>query len=115
MAQAAYRQEEERYNFADCLSWEGRARMEIIDGELFMMAPPRRRHQQISMELGRQFANFLDGKPCQVYAAPFAVRLFEREGERPEDVDTMVEPDLTVVCGEEKLDEYGCKGAGVGH
>ena len=46
-----------------------------------------------------------------MYAAPFAVRLFERDGEAPEDVDTMVEPDLSVVCDSDKLDDHGCKGA----
>ena len=53
----------------------------------------------------------MKGKPCKVYAAPFAVRLFEREGDTPEDVDTMVEPDISVICDRSKLDEHGCKGA----
>lgn len=56
-------------------------------------------------------ANFLDGKQCRVYPAPFGVRLFEQNGERPEDVDTMVEPDISVVCDRGKIDKYGCKGA----
>ena len=43
--------------------------------------------------------------------APFAVRPFEEDGNRPEDVDTMVEPDITVVCDPKKLDDVGCKGA----
>src|SRR5699024_11964538 len=48
---------------------------------------------------------------CEVYAAPFAVRLFEKNGDTPEDVDTMVEPDISVVCDHGKLDSHGCKGA----
>ena len=52
-----------------------------------------------------------EGKKCRVYAAPFAVWLFERDGEAPEDVDTMVEPDISVVCDGDKLDRHGCKGA----
>ena len=75
------------------------------------MAPPSRTHQEISGALFAQLYNFLDGKKCRVYAAPFAVRLFERDGEAPEDVDTMVEPDLSVVCDSNKLDKHGCKGA----
>ena len=47
----------------------------------------------------------------EIYPAPFAVRLFEKEGDRPEDIDTMVEPDLSIVCDSGKLDRYGCKGA----
>lgn len=100
-----------RYTFADCLAWDENERIEIIDGEVFMMATPSRIHQKISGELFRQLANYLEGKKCEVYPAPFAVRLFERDGDRPEDADTVVEPDISVVCGRSKLDRYGCKGA----
>ena len=102
---------EERYTLADALSWDEQERIELIDGSLVMMAPPSRSHQKISMELSRQLANFLEGKKCEIYAAPFAVRLFEKAGDRPEDVGTMVEPDISVICDKSKLDEHGCKGA----
>ena len=46
-----------------------------------------------------------------MYAAPFSVRLFEKKGDRPEDVDTVVEPDISVICDPDKLDKYGCRGA----
>ena len=108
MAQPA---EKARYTFADALTWNENERIEIINGEALMMAPPSRVHQEISGEIFRQLANYLEGKKCRVYAAPFAVRLFERDVEAPEDVDTMVEPDLSVVCDSDKLDKYGCKGA----
>ncbi len=101
----------EHYTFADILAWEGNERVEIINGEIFLMASPFRVHQEINGELFRQLANFLEGKKCRVYAAPFAVRLFEKDGDNPEDVDTMVEPDITVVCDKDKLDKHGCKGA----
>lgn len=103
--------ESARYTFADCLTWSENERIEIIDGAAVMMAPPSRVHQEISGALFAQLYNYLDGKPCRVYAAPFAVRLFEQDGDSPEDVDTMVEPDLTVVCDSGKLDTHGCKGA----
>ena len=103
--------EKARYTFADVLTWDEKDRIEIIDGEAFMMAPPSRVHQEIVAELTRQFGNFLEGKRCRVYPAPFGVRLFERDGVRPEDIDTMVEPDLSVVCDSSKLDSRGCKGA----
>ena len=89
--------EKTRYTFADVLSWDEDERIEIIDGEAFMMATPSRIHQEISGELFRQLANFLEGKQCRVYPAPFGVRLFARDGDGPEDVD--------------KLDQHGCKGA----
>lgn len=101
----------DHYTFADCLTWGENERIEIINGEAVMMAPPSRTHQKISGELFRQIANFLEGKKCEVYAAPFAVRLFEKDGDTPEDVDTIVEPDISVVCDHDKLDKHGCKGA----
>lgn len=103
--------EKERYTFADVLTWDESERIELIDGAAVMMAPPSRVHQEICMELARQLANFLEGKKCRVYPAPFGVRLFEKDGDRPEDVDTMVEPDISVVCDKNKLDDAGCRGA----
>jgi len=102
---------QERFTFADFLAWEKDERIEIIDGEVVMLATPSRLHQKISGEIFRQLANYLDGKECEVYSAPFAVRLFEQNGDAPENVDMMVEPDISVVCDKNKLDKYGCKGA----
>ena len=101
----------DRYTFADCLTWDENERIEIINGEAEMMAPPSRIHQEISGALFAQLYTFLEGKKCRVYSAPFAVRLFEKDGDTPEDVDTMVEPDISVVCDSSKLDDAGCKGA----
>lgn len=100
-----------RYTFADALEWEEGEQAEIIDGEVLLFSTPSSRHQEISMELARQFANYLEGKRCKVYPAPFGVRLFEQDGDSPEDVDTVVQPDLSVVCDRGKIDKYGCKGA----
>lgn len=102
---------QERFTFADCLTWNGDERFEIINSEAFMLATPSRIHQEICFEVGRQLGNYLEGKQCKVYPAPFAVRLFEQDGDSPEDVDTMVEPDISVVCDRSKLDKHGCKGA----
>lgn len=103
--------EKNAYTFADYLAWDGEGRIEIMDGQLIMMAPPSRLHQKISGEIFRQLANFLEGKKCEVYVAPFAVRLFENERDLPESVQTVFEPDISVICDKNKLDEYGCKGA----
>ena len=101
--------EKERYTFADVLTWPDNERAEIINGEPVMMAPPPYRvHQEISFEISRQIGNYLDGKRCKVYPAPFGVRLFEQDGDSPEDVDTMVEPDISIVCDPSKLDDHGC-------
>ena len=101
---------QERFTFSDVLTWDENERIEIIHGEAFMMAPPSRIHQEISGEIFRQLANYLEGKRCKVYSAPFGVRLFERDGDSPENVDTVVEPDISVVCDQSKLDDHGCKG-----
>lgn len=103
--------ERPRFTFADALQWDENDRAEIINGEVVMMAPPSRVHQGISFEISRQIGNYLEGKRCKIYPAPFAVRLFEKDGDRPEDVDTMVEPDISVICDQSKLDDRGCKGA----
>lgn len=101
----------ERFTFADCLAWDEGERFEIISGKAFMMVPPSSNHQEMCFEIGRQLGNYLEGKRCKVYPAPFGVRLFEQDGDVPEDVDTMVQPDLSVVCDLSKIDKYGCKGA----
>jgi Uma2 family endonuclease len=100
--------EKEYYTYADYLSWDDAERYELIDGEACMMAPPSRPHQKISMALSTRIHNYLEGKPCEVYAAPFAVRLNPAEDESD---DTVVEPDIVVVCDPSKLDDRGCNGA----
>lgn len=99
------------YTLADILEWDEGERAEVIDGSLYMMATPSRIHQKISGELFGQLREYLRGKQCEVYAAPFAVRLFEGAEDSPENVYTMVEPDISVICSPEKLDDMGCKGA----
>ena len=103
--------EKDRYTFADCLTWGEDERIEIIDGEAVMLSAPTTVHQLISAELMRQLTNYLEGKKCLAIPAPFAVRLFEREGDPPANVRTVVEPDISVICDRNKLDAHGCKGA----
>jgi Uma2 family endonuclease len=99
---------EEYFTYADYLSWDGPERYELIDGEAYMMAPPSRMHQEISGELFGAIWEFLKGKSCKVYAAPFGVRLNPMEDQSD---DTVVEPDIVVVCDPSKLDDRGCNGA----
>ena len=102
---------EEYFTYADYLSWDDGERYELIDGVPYMLAAPSRRHQEIARELVLQLGNFLRDKPCRVYFAPFDVRLFEKKGDRPEDVDTVVQPDIAVICDRDKLDAAGARGA----
>jgi len=99
--------EKRRFTYEDYLTWDDDNRYELIDGEVFDMAPaPSPTHQSISMELSGQFRNSLIGKLCKVFAAPFDVRL-----QRSKRNDTVVQPDLLVICDPSKIDKRGCKGA----
>ena len=100
-----------RYTYADVLTWDENERIELVDGDAVMMAPPSRIHQEILTALLLQIGEYLKGKRCKVYPAPFAVRIFEESGDSPYDVDTLVEPDISVICDKNKLDEKGCNGA----
>ena len=81
-------------------------RAELLDGKIYYMAPPSRIHQKISWKLHQAIANYIDSKEggCEVYAAPFAVFLNN-------DDFNYVEPDISVICDQSKLDEKGCHGA----
>ena len=103
--------QERRYTLEDMLAWEEGVRIELVDGIPTMHAAPSRRHQEVSGELFALLHDYLRGKQCKVYHAPFSVRPFETADDRPGSVDTVVEPDITVVCDPDKLDDIGCKGA----
>jgi len=99
--------ENKRYTYADYESWDNGNRYELIDGIAYLMSAPSTAHQGIVMELSRQFANYLKGKTCKVFAAPYDVCL---TGLGDED-DTVVQPDILVVCDDSKIDEKRCNGA----
>lgn len=102
---------DERFTYKDYLYWPEGERWELIDGVPYLMSPPARLHQEVSGELFRQIANYLVGKDCKVYSAPFGVKLPKGDEKEEGDIDTVVEPDITVVCDKSKLDDKGCKGA----
>jgi len=100
-------QQNERYTYTDYCTWDDSERWELIDGVPYAMSPaPSPAHQEVSSELHRQLANFLKGKPCKVYPAPFDVRLNASDED-----DTVVQPDLSVICDHSKIDVKGCKGS----
>ncbi|HRP97896.1 MAG TPA: Uma2 family endonuclease [Rhodocyclaceae bacterium] len=99
------------HTYADYLTWPEDVRYELIDGVAYLMGPaPVRVHQEIVGEIFRQTANALEGRPCRAYVAPFDVRL-PKGNEADAQVDTVVQPDVLVVCDEAKLDERGMRGA----
>lgn len=101
-----------RYTYADYLTWQIDEMVELIKGRVFRSAAaaPRRIHQEISGKVFNKLFNFLEKHPCKVYEAPFDVRLPVRS-KKNEDIDTVVQPDICVICDKSKLDEMGCVGA----
>ncbi len=99
------------YTYADYFKWRFTERVELIRGRIFKMSPaPSRMHQQLSGSIYAQLWNFLRGKPCQVFSAPFDVRI-PRKSKNDKDIITVLQPDICVICEPSKLDVRGCIGA----
>jgi Uma2 family endonuclease len=99
------------YSYAHYLNWLFDERVELIKGKIFKMSPaPSRIHQEISFSISLAIGSFLKNKPCKVYAAPFDVR-FPKSSKADQDVFTVLQPDICVVCDLNKLDDRGCIGA----
>jgi Uma2 family endonuclease len=100
-----------QYSYEDYLHWTIEKRFELIKGKVFNMSPaPGRAHQQLSMAVSGQLWSFLRNQPCQVFSAPFDVRL-PRKSKADKDILTVVQPDICVICDQSKLDDKGCIGA----
>lgn len=95
-----------KYTYADYADWDDHRRYELIDGVAYMLAAPSVAHQDVVAELITQLRTYLRGKTCKAYPAPFDVRLHAEAGD-----DTVVQPDITVVCDPKKTENgKGCKG-----
>jgi Uma2 family endonuclease len=106
------KQEREPFSYKDYCKWTDDGRWELIDGAEYDISPaPSRIHQKLSGELFVRIYNVLKDRQCDVYAAPFDVRLSDHAEASDEDIFTVVQPDIVVVCDESKLDERGCMGA----
>ena len=103
-----------RYTYADYLTWLDEKRRELINGFIHLMSPaPATKHQKISIQLTTELNLFIrNSELCQVFSAPFDVRLPKSNNDKTDDkIYTVVQPDICVVCAPEKLDERGCLGA----
>ena len=98
------------YSYAHYLTWLFDDRVELIKGKVFPMSGPARMHQRVSVRISYFLYQFLIGRPCEVYTAPFDVRFF-KESKADEDIYTVLQPDLCVICDSQKLDDRGCIGA----
>jgi Uma2 family endonuclease len=101
--------EERRFTYADYKEWElGEGeRYELIYGEVYAMAGANTRHQAIFGVLFNKFYNYLEDKSCRVFSAPYDVRLFY---EADESDDTVVQPDIMVICDKNKIGPESCLG-----
>jgi Uma2 family endonuclease len=114
-----------QYSYSDYLMWQFDERLELLKGYIQRMSPaPTRNHQRISMNLSIILGGFLIQKSCSIFHAPFDVRLpisedlaiskkFKNKAKQLPDgkMMTVVQPDISVICDEDKLDERGCVGA----
>lgn len=94
------------YTIEDIYALPDGQRAELIDGQIYMMAPPKTIHQRISGALHSAIYQYIKTKKgsCEVFAAPFAVFLNK-------DNKNYVEPDISVICDKDKIDDKGCSGA----
>ncbi len=99
------------YTYADYAKFEFDEMVELIKGKIFKMSPPPKSyHQEILMNLSRLVANFLVGRSCKVYPAPFDVILpFNLKDKNK--AQSAVQPDISVVCNLSKIEDAGCVGA----
>ena len=99
------------YTYADYKTWPDDERWELIHGTAWNMSPaPSRTHQWIVTELCILLGNYLAGKDCELYVAPFGVFLPALDDVKDDDIDTIVQPDLVVICDSGKLAKRGCFG-----
>jgi Uma2 family endonuclease len=101
------------YSYADYLTWRFQERLEIFKGRLFKMSPaPSTSHQKVSMKLTKFILQKFSNHPCNLFAAPFDVRLLDKKkSTNDSEIFTVVQPDLCVICDENKLDQRGAFGA----
>lgn len=100
LTQAKIYTEDDYYNIPEDV------RAELIDGQIYYQSAPNRIHQKISSALHICIGNYINAKggSCEIYSAPFAVKLFE-------DSKNILEPDISVICDPNKLTDRGCNGA----
>ena len=99
------------YTYADYLTWQFQERVELIRGKIFKMSPaPKRVHQEVSRQLQYFIFHFFHKTDCKAFNAPFDVRLFKKT-KKDQEIETVVQPDICVICDREKLDDRGCIGA----
>lgn len=99
------------YTYADYLKWKFEERLELFRGRIYKLSAPNTKHQEVSRNLSNEIFNFLKGNRCTLFSAPFDVRLPAKNRKKDSEINTVVQPDICVICDETKIDERGCCGA----
>jgi len=99
------------YTYADYLKFKFEERLELFKGRIMRMSAPNTRHQVLVGKLHLKLGNFLEHRKCNVFVSPFDVRLPKWNKVKDEEITTVVQPDLCIVCDEQKIDQKGCCGA----
>jgi Uma2 family endonuclease len=99
------------YTYADYLKWKFEERLELFRGKIFKLATPSTKHQTVAARLHLKIGGFLERHPCFVFIASFDVRLPVKNRKKNNEITTVVQPNLGVVCDRSKIDERACCGA----
>ncbi|MFC2126060.1 Uma2 family endonuclease [Bacteroidota bacterium] len=101
-----------KYTYADYLTWQFQERIELIMGKIFRMSPaPSEIHQKVSFNITRAIIPYTNENPCNIYYAPFDVRLIRQDSVDEKEIISVVQPDIVIICDESKIDDKGCLGA----
>jgi Uma2 family endonuclease len=101
-----------KFTYKEYCSWPDDERWELIDGVAYDMSPaPTSSHQRISMRMSTNISNWLKGKECEIFSAPFDVMLPNFPMKNKDEINTIVQPDISVICDPSKIIEKGCLGA----
>jgi Uma2 family endonuclease len=99
------------YTYADYLQWQFEERLELFRGKIFKLSAPNTKHQVIAGNIFVSAKNFLKPQKCQVFIAPFDVRLPVKNHKKDNELTTVVQPDICIVCDKTKIDTRGRGGA----
>ena len=99
------------YTYADYMQWKFKERLELFRGKIFKMGAPNTLHQVVAGNLYSEYKNYLKGKTCRVFVAPFDIRLPVKNRKKDDEITTVVQPDVCIVCDPSKVDTRGVCGA----
>ena len=99
------------YTYADYLTWKFEERLELFRGEIFRMSSVNTKHQLVLGNLHLSIGNYLEGRNCKSFIAPYDIRLPVKNRKKDNEITTVLQPDLCIVCDPDKIDERGVCGA----